>query len=69
MLCNASLAPTWPTLSDGLEDGSVQMAIRLLMLLSDWLVSEASEEPDMLRSSPPADAQYDTAKTHNINDT
>lgn len=31
------------------------------MLQSDWLVSEVSEEPDMLRSSPPADGQYDAS--------
>lgn len=33
------------------------------MLQSDWLVSDVSEEPDMLRSSPPADGQYDDEAT------
>lgn len=31
------------------------------MLQSDWLVSDVSEEPDMLRSSPPAEGQYDAS--------
>lgn len=40
------------------------MASRLPMLQSDWLVSEVSEEPDMLRSSPPTDGKFvdETAK-------
>lgn len=71
MLCSAALAPTWPRFSEGLEAGSVQMAIRLPMLQSDWLVSDVSEEPDMLRSSPPADGQYEdeTARKDNIDKT
>lgn len=39
------------------------MASRLPMLQSDWLVSDVSEEPDMLRSSPPADGQYEEEAT------
>lgn len=67
MLCSGALAPAWPMFSGWLEADSVQMASRLPMLQSDWLVSEASEEPDMLRSSPPADGQYEdeAAKTEN----
>lgn len=69
LLCNVALAPTWPMFSDAPEDGSVQMASRLPMLQSDWLVSDVSEDPDMLRSSPPADGQYEdeTAQRDNIN--
>lgn len=37
------------------------------MLQSDWLVSDVSEEPDMLRSSPPADGQYDDEATEKDN--
>lgn len=48
------LAPDWLAASAGavLEVGSAHMAKRLPMLLSDWLVSEVSEDPEMLRSSP-----------------
>ena len=69
MLCKDVLAPAWLMVSDGVEAGSVQMAIRLPMLQSDWLVSDVSEEPDMLRSSPPGDGQYEdeTAEKYNIN--
>lgn len=41
--------------------GSVQMVRRLPTLQSDWLVSDVSEEPEMLRSSPPADGQYEAS--------
>lgn len=60
-LCNGNLALAWPALSGWFEVDSVQMVSRLPMLQSDWLVSDASEEPDMLRSSPPADGQYDAS--------
>lgn len=72
MLCNTALGPTWMMFSDRLEAGSVQMAIRLPILQSDWLVSDVSEDPDMLRSSPPADGQYEdetAKKKENINKT
>lgn len=69
MLCNAALAPAGPTLSGWVEADSVQMASRLPMLQSDWLVSDVSEEPEMLRSSPPADGQYEdeAARDDNVN--
>lgn len=68
MLCKGARAPpTWPTFSGWLEAGSLQMASRLPMLQSDWLVSDVSEEPDMLRSSPPADGQYDDEATEKDN--
>lgn len=38
------------------------MVSRLPTLQSDWLVSDVSEEPDTLRSSPPADGQYEASR-------
>lgn len=52
--------PDWLPPSVGavlLDEGSVQMAKRLPMLLSDWLVSDVSEDPEMLRSSPAIEVQ------------
>lgn len=61
-VCDATLAPALLAFSGWFEGDSFQIVSRLPTLQSDWLVSDVSEEPDMLRSSPPADGQYDASR-------